>query len=163
MTADEGYVTGTFGRFKYLPWGLKGGHQGSRNYMQMIHADGSSQIFGKTAQYRLKRGEVARLVTGTGGGMVTLQTPGEDIAGRARRLHYPRMAEKDYGLAVDPARSRRETSARTRPPAPSSRPSAPGEWRPAHDQQRRVSICAGNVGLVVALAGVDRAGSALGR
>jgi N-methylhydantoinase B len=122
MTAEEGYVTGTFGRFKYLPWGLKGGHQGSRNYMQMIHADGSSQVFGKTAQYRLKRGEVARLVTGTGGGYGDpYKRPEEDIVRDVRDGYItPDMAEEEYGLAVDPRTlTARNIRTRSATPAPS--------------------------------------------
>jgi N-methylhydantoinase B len=67
ITAEEALVTGTFGRFKYWPWGMAGGQNGSPNYMEMIHADGTSKVFGKTARYHLMRDEVARLVTGTGG------------------------------------------------------------------------------------------------
>ena len=103
ITGDEAYVTGTFGRFKYLPWGMKGGAQGSRNYMEMIHADGTSQVFGKTAQYKLKRGEVARLVTGTGGGYGDpYQRPEEEVQRDVRDGYVvPAMAEKEYGLVVD--------------------------------------------------------------
>jgi transposase-like protein len=104
ITADEAYVTGTFGRFKYPPWGLKGGAQGSPNYMEMIHADGASQIFGKTAQYKLQRGEVARLVTGTGGGYGDPhQRPEEAVLDDVRDGYVTKeMAEAEYGIVVDP-------------------------------------------------------------
>jgi hypothetical protein len=126
ITADQAYVTGTFGRFKYLPWGLKGGHQGSRNYMQMIHADGSAQIFGKTAQYRLKRGEVARLVTGTGGGYGDpAKRPEAEIAQDVRNGYItPDMAEQEYGVTVDP-RTFAVRNIRARGAAPAEQP-APG-------------------------------------
>jgi len=103
ITADEATVTGTFGRFTYLPWGFNGGRQGSPNYMQMIHADGSTQVFGKTAQYPLKRGEVARLVTGTGGGYGDpYRRPEEEIMRDLRDGYLtPEIAEKEYGLIVD--------------------------------------------------------------
>ncbi|MCX9077914.1 MAG: hydantoinase B/oxoprolinase family protein [Candidatus Methanoperedens sp.] len=103
ITADEAYVTGTFGRFKFLPWGLKGGRQGSPNYMEMIHADGTRKIFGKTAQYKLKRGEVARMATGTGGGYGDpFQRPEEEVVQDVRDGYLtPEMAERDYGIVVD--------------------------------------------------------------
>jgi N-methylhydantoinase B len=104
ITGDEALVTGTFGRFKYLPWGLKGGQQGSRNYMQMIHTDGTTKVFGKAAGYRLKRGEVARLVTGTGGGYGDpYKRPEEEVVRDVRDGYItPEMAQRDYGVAVDP-------------------------------------------------------------
>jgi hypothetical protein len=103
ITADEAYVTGTFGRFKFLPWGLKGGGQGSPNYMEMIHADGTSKVFGKTAQYKLRRGEVARMATGTGGGHGDpFQRPEEEVVQDVRDGYItPEMAERDYGIVVD--------------------------------------------------------------
>jgi N-methylhydantoinase B len=165
ITAEEGYVTGTFGRFKYLPWGLKGGHQGSRNYMQMIHADGSSEIFGKTAQYRLKRGEVARLVTGTGGGYGDpYKRPEEDIVRDVRDGYItPDMAEKEYGVAVDPrtltARNIRTRSATPAPSAAHPERSPAGETLPGDRTEVVLSILRGETSAsVVALRlDVDRA------
>ena len=103
ITADEAYVSGTFGRFKQPPWGMNGGKKGSPNYMQMLHADGSSKTFGKTARYHLKRGEVARLVTGTGGGYGDPMTrPEADVVRDVRDGYLTlEMAEKEYAIAVD--------------------------------------------------------------
>jgi transposase-like protein len=165
ITADEGYVTGTFGRFKYLPWGMKGGHQGSRNYMQMIHADGTSQIFGKTAQYRLKRGEVARLVTGTGGGYGDpYKRPEEDIVRDVRNGYItPDMAEKEYGLAVDPdtlaARNVRTRGAAVALPPSRLERSPAGDTRPGDRTEVVLSILRGetSVSVVALRLNVDRA------
>lgn len=68
ITADEAQVTATFGRFKFPPWSVAGGHPGSPNFVQMLHRDGREIIFGKCARYRLRKGDVVRLVTGSGGG-----------------------------------------------------------------------------------------------
>lgn len=68
ITADEARLTATFGRYKFLPWGLAGGRAGSPNLVQVLHRDGRQVEFGKCARYRLVRGDVARLITGTGGG-----------------------------------------------------------------------------------------------
>ncbi len=105
ITAEEAFVTGTFGRFKFFPWGGKGGKDGSPNYMELIHADGTSKIYGKCAQYRLRRGEVARMVTGTGGGYGDpFQRPEEEVMRDVRDGYItPEMAEKDYGVIVDPS------------------------------------------------------------
>jgi hypothetical protein len=104
ITAEEAFITGTFGRFKYWPWGMKNGQNGSPNYMEMIHADGTSKVFGKTAQYRLRRGEVARMVTGTGGGYGDpFKRPDEQIVEDVRNGYItPEMAERDYGINIDP-------------------------------------------------------------
>ncbi len=103
ITADEAYVTGTFGRFKYPPWGLAGGHVGSRNAIELRHADGTTRAFGKVAQYRLRRGDVARMVTGTGGGYGDPLARPLDAVGRDLRdgLITPEMAARDYGVIVD--------------------------------------------------------------
>ena len=69
LGAEGMFLTATFGRFKYQPWGVAGGEPGSPNYVEVIRADGSQpQRFGKGARVHLRQGDIARLVTGTGGG-----------------------------------------------------------------------------------------------
>ena len=69
LSDQGGFVTATFGRHKYLPWGVEGGHQGSRNAVQIRFADGREPVtVGKTARFPLAQGDVVRLITGTGGG-----------------------------------------------------------------------------------------------
>jgi N-methylhydantoinase B len=68
ITSSFAVVTATFGRHRFVPWGVSGGHDGSRNYVEFLHEDGRRQILGKCARYVLTKGEVARLHTGTGGG-----------------------------------------------------------------------------------------------
>jgi N-methylhydantoinase B len=133
ITAEAAYVTGTFGRFKYWPWGMKNGQNGSPNYMEMIHQDGSSKAFGKTAQYRLCRGEVARMVTGTGGGYGDpYKRPTEEIVADVRNGYVtPEMAERDYGIVID-TRTGAVKNVRTRSrndphESPSTREMRPGE------------------------------------
>jgi N-methylhydantoinase B len=57
-------------------------------------------VYGKVAQYRLKRGETVRLVTGTGGGYGDPHTARLDEVQRDVRGGYitPDMAHKDYGV-----------------------------------------------------------------
>jgi N-methylhydantoinase B len=103
ITAEQALVTGTFGRHKFMPWGMKGGKEGSRNYIELLHADGSSRIIGKTARYKLKRGEVARMATGTGGGYGDpLARPIDEVTRDVRDGYItPAMAEADYGVRVE--------------------------------------------------------------
>jgi N-methylhydantoinase B len=103
ITAEEGYVTGVFGRFKFLPWSGDGGQQGSPNYVEILHADGTTKRFGKVGRYKLKRGEVARMVTGTGGGYGNPHKRSlEDIEYDLKNGYItPITAERDYGVVVD--------------------------------------------------------------
>jgi N-methylhydantoinase B len=105
ITADEAWFTGTFGRFKYLPWGMEGGGQGSRNYTQILFADGRQpDVFGKTAQYHLKKDDVARLITGTGGGYGDpFERPVEMVQSDVKNGYITlEQAEKDYGVVLNP-------------------------------------------------------------
>jgi N-methylhydantoinase B len=69
ILSDEALLTVVFGRHRFPPWGVDGGHAGSVNYVEVLPADGSPhRPFGKAASRRLARGDVVRLVTGTGGG-----------------------------------------------------------------------------------------------
>jgi N-methylhydantoinase B len=115
ITSEEAYLTTTFGRHKYLPWGIDGGQEGTPNYVQVIHEDRRTERFGKTARYRLKKGEVARLVTGTGGGWGDpKERPLEDVVDDVRGGYLTvEQAERDYGVAIDPETGQgRPTSAR---------------------------------------------------
>lgn len=69
LSDHGGFITSTFGRNKFLPWGVAGGRDGSPNAVQIRFADGREPVtVGKTARYPLKKGDVARLITGAGGG-----------------------------------------------------------------------------------------------
>jgi N-methylhydantoinase B len=117
ITSEEAYLTTTFGRHKYLPWGADGGREGTPNYVEIIREHGRTERFGKTARYRLRRGEVARLVTGTGGGWGDptrrpLEKVLEDVRGGYLTSE---QAERDYGVAIDPETlEARPTPARSR-------------------------------------------------
>nr|WP_202901908.1 hydantoinase B/oxoprolinase family protein [Thermogemmatispora carboxidivorans] len=101
--ADNVTLTATFGRHKYVPWGVAGGQNGSRNEVRIRHADGREVVLGKCARYPLKRGEVARLVTGTGGGWGSpLERPVEAVIEDVRDGYISReQAWQDYGVELD--------------------------------------------------------------
>jgi N-methylhydantoinase B len=101
---DEITLTATFGRHKYVPWGVDGGEAGSPNAVRIFHADGREVVAGKCARYPLKRGEVARLITGTGGGWgPPLERPVEDVVEDVKDGYVSiGQAESDYGVVLDP-------------------------------------------------------------
>jgi N-methylhydantoinase B len=70
ILCDEAYLTTTFGRHKYPPWGTRGGSDGTMNGVRVVpHDRNIPEIWeGKLARYTLKRGDLVRLVTGIGGG-----------------------------------------------------------------------------------------------
>jgi N-methylhydantoinase B len=69
ILSDEARLTVAFGRHRFPPWGVDGGREGSVNYVEIVPADGSASVrLGKVASMRLRRGDLVRLVTGTGGG-----------------------------------------------------------------------------------------------
>jgi N-methylhydantoinase B len=104
ITSDWAGVTATFGRHKFLPWGMAGGRDGSPNYVEFIHEDGRREIAGKCARHMLKKGEVARLHTGTGGGYgPASRRPAEKV--RADLQHgyiSAEQAARDYGFRDAP-------------------------------------------------------------
>ncbi|REB08570.1 hydantoinase B/oxoprolinase family protein [Sporosarcina sp. BI001-red] len=66
---DGQAVTVTYGRNKFMPWGISGGHDGSPNEFFVDKTDGTTDgPYGVYARYPLNKGDVVRLVTGTGGG-----------------------------------------------------------------------------------------------
>jgi N-methylhydantoinase B len=69
LSDQGGFITATVGRHKFMPWGVDGGNDGSMNAVQIRFADGREPVtVGKTARYPLTKGDVARLITGCGGG-----------------------------------------------------------------------------------------------
>jgi N-methylhydantoinase B len=105
VVADEAWFTGSFGRHKFPPWAMERGQKGSRNYAKIVFADGGTPaVLGKTARFRLTKGDVARLVTGTGGGWGDpYERPIEAVQQDVKNGFITvEMAEKDYGVIVDP-------------------------------------------------------------
>jgi N-methylhydantoinase B len=63
------YLSTMFGRSQTPPWPINGGESGSCNYAYVIRADGTEEApFSKIGRVRLDKGDVARLVTGSGAG-----------------------------------------------------------------------------------------------
>jgi len=101
LSDHGGFITATFGRHKFLPWGVDGGHDGSMNAIQIRFADGREPVtVGKTARYPLKKGDVARLITGCGGGWGDpAERDKEAVRADLRAgLISPETAREVYGL-----------------------------------------------------------------
>lgn len=69
VLSDDALLTAAWGRHLFPPWGAAGGRDGSPNYVELIR-DGVrvGEPFAKVSRMKLRRGDVLRLVTGTGGG-----------------------------------------------------------------------------------------------
>ena len=71
IRSDEAFFTGSFGRFRFPPWGVAGGRDGSRNHVEILRGGkrcDPPEIHGKAARLPLRKGDVVRCVTATGGG-----------------------------------------------------------------------------------------------
>lgn len=70
ILCDEATLTTTFGRHRYPPWASGGGQDGSTNAAAVFPqgSDKPSVRRGKLARHPLRKGDLARLITGTGGG-----------------------------------------------------------------------------------------------
>lgn len=77
VRSDGTFLTCGYTRSKVPPWGLEGGADGSPNYVEVVRKDGSSEKFSMVSGLTLKRDDVIRVRTGSGGGY-------GNPAGRAR-------------------------------------------------------------------------------
>lgn len=68
ITNARAYITASFGRNRFPPWGLAGGMCGTPNEVELRLANGSVERRGRFSNRELMRGDVVRFITGTGGG-----------------------------------------------------------------------------------------------
>lgn len=102
---DNGSFTGTFGRFKFLPWGMSEGKEGSRNMFEIIKADGTVDgPYGKYPRYPLNTGDAVRMSTATGGGYGNpMNRPLDKIKMDIKNEFITiEQAYEDYGVELDP-------------------------------------------------------------
>ncbi len=104
ILCEEAFLTATFGRFKYPPWGASGGGDGSPNAVEIIPRGATipSLRRGKLARYRLARGDLARLITGSGGGYGDpLERDPDRVRNDVRdELLTPTQAAAIYGVVI---------------------------------------------------------------
>jgi N-methylhydantoinase B len=68
IRAPEAFLSIGYGRSLVPPWGLKGGQDGSPNYVEILRRDGSRERHAVVTHLPVHRGEIIRIVTGNGGG-----------------------------------------------------------------------------------------------
>jgi N-methylhydantoinase B len=68
VLTDGAELTTSFGRHRYPPWGAAGGAPGSENAVEVYRAGRCVTRAGKLARFALRRGDVVRILTGSGGG-----------------------------------------------------------------------------------------------
>ncbi len=102
---DNQFVTATFGRHKYLPWGFNNGRDGSRNEFEIIKKNGEKDgPFGKYARYQLNKDDTVRLITATGGGYGDpVKRPTQKVSMDVKNgLITVEQAKNIYGVIIDP-------------------------------------------------------------
>ncbi|MDP6686514.1 MAG: hydantoinase B/oxoprolinase family protein [Acidobacteriota bacterium] len=70
ILAKQAWLTAILGRHDHPPWGICGGHAGSGNEIRILRGGSEDRVesYSSVARFELARGDVVRLVTGTGGG-----------------------------------------------------------------------------------------------
>ena len=68
IISDEAYITAAFLGEKTKTWGMNGGYDGSYNYFMIIRKDGTRKRYSLGTNIALKKGDIVRCVTATGGG-----------------------------------------------------------------------------------------------
>lgn len=102
---DGQLFTASFGRNKFPAWGAAGGKDGSYNWFEFRNADGTTEgPMGITARHVMNKGDVAYMVTCTGGGYGNpLERDPEAVAWDVKNEYITtEQAKDDYGVIVDP-------------------------------------------------------------
>ena len=96
---------GAYGRHEKPAWGYAGGHEGSPNGFDFIRADGTYDgPYGSGNRIPMKKGDVIRMVTGTGGGYGNPLARQESRVAMDVKNEYITVedAREIYGVEVDP-------------------------------------------------------------
>lgn len=102
--SDNQMVSVTFGRNKFVPWGIKDGKDGSPNEVYIEKANGEVDgPFGIYPRYPLNNGDVVKLVTATGGGYGDpFKRPADKVAKDVKNGYITAaQAEENYGVIVN--------------------------------------------------------------
>lgn len=102
ITNSKAFVTASFGRNKFPPWGLADGMSGTPNLVEVRTADGNVEQRGRFSTEELERGDVVRFITGMGGGYgdPRKRSP-QAVLGDVLDGYITReTAEKVYGVAI---------------------------------------------------------------
>ncbi len=102
--SDNQMVSVTFGRNKFVPWGMKDGQDGSANEVYIEKANGEVDgPFGIYPRYPLNNGDVVKLVTATGGGYGDpFKRPADQVAQDVKNGYITAaQANESYGVIVN--------------------------------------------------------------
>lgn len=105
MRTDDVFFTGAYGRYKYKPWGLEEGQEGSNNYFEVLKSDGAIEgPYGKGARHPLNKGDSLKITTAIGGGYGNpLNRPVEKVEMDVKNEYISIEQAKDsYGVLIDP-------------------------------------------------------------
>jgi len=102
VTAEEAYLTYATSRSEARPWALDGGQQGSTNYAEIHRHDGSVERHTMCTTVPVRRDEVIRIYTASGGGHGDPRQRDRDALLRDIRNGYVTAAQaaRDYGVDV---------------------------------------------------------------
>lgn len=100
IRCGEALLTVAWGRHLTPPWGAAGGRPGSPNYIQVVRDGQPGEPFGKISRMPLRRGDLVRLVTGTGGGYgdPREREPERVLADLDNEIITAREAQEFYGV-----------------------------------------------------------------
>jgi|YNPMSStandDraft_2_1061718.scaffolds.fasta_scaffold00980_10 N-methylhydantoinase B len=104
IRSDNAWLTVAYTRSKVLPWPLLGGEPGSPNHVIIERANGEKERYSVTSGLTLNTNDIIRVMTGTGAGWGNpLERPVEKVIEDVRNEYItPAIAEKSYGVIVDP-------------------------------------------------------------
>jgi len=68
VRSDGLFFTCAYTRSVQPPWALQGGREGSRNYVELLRADGGREEHGIATALELNEGDLIRIHTANGGG-----------------------------------------------------------------------------------------------
>ncbi|HLC04151.1 MAG TPA: hydantoinase B/oxoprolinase family protein [Anaerolineales bacterium] len=106
ILCERANLTTTYGRHRFPPWGAEGGSDGSPNGAAVIPAGEEAPVIwrGKLTRYPLRNGDLARLITGTGGGYGPPHERTVEMVQADVRDGYITVdqAGQEYGVKVHP-------------------------------------------------------------
>lgn len=102
---DDGFLTASFGRSKFPPWGMAGGQDGNGNYVELVDADGDVDRRGKVTTREIGPDDLVRLVTSAGGGYgePTDRDPERVLEDYRDGYLTAETAREVYGVVIDEA------------------------------------------------------------
>ncbi|OYW33425.1 MAG: hypothetical protein B7Z45_08480 [Azorhizobium sp. 12-66-6] len=102
LDAAEGSLSTNFERFRFAPYGIKGGQPGSLSRTTITHADGSTaSLRSKVSGIPLQAGDLVTIETSGGGGYgdPAQRDPAHLAEDLAEGLVTPEAAQRLYGAA----------------------------------------------------------------